>query len=313
MNEHARRVTSGQSVACRVCTADTEFELTATDRNRAVDGCSFSYRRCPDCATIQLAAVPADLERYYPGDYHGVPTSGQLRERVGLELHKIELLRRHVEVGRLVEIGPSYGAFACAAREAGFDVTGVEMDGACCAYLEQTIGVRAIRSAAPEEVLASLPPSRVIVMWHVLEHLAYPLRVLEAASANLEPGGLLAIGVPNPASLGFRLMGRRWAHLDAPRHLTLVPLATLAERAAALGLEPVATVFDDPFAQNCNRFAWEYAMRRRPSTGPSSMPIVRASQVIEKLMAPIERTGMRSAAYTLLLRQPGSGSQVRGH
>jgi hypothetical protein len=51
-------------------------------------------------------------------------------------------------------------------------------------------------------------------------------------------------------------------------------------------------------------------MRRRPARGPSSMPVLRASQVVEKLMAPIERSGLRSAAYTVLLRhrprEPGA-------
>jgi 2-polyprenyl-3-methyl-5-hydroxy-6-metoxy-1,4-benzoquinol methylase len=223
MNEDARD--------CRICGAATAALLTATDRNREVDGREFAYRRCTACATIQLADVPADLERYYPGDYHGVPDAVELRRRVAFEQHKIELLRRHVEPGRLVEVGPSYGAFAHAARDAGFDVTGIEMDATCCAYLEETIGVRAIHSSAAEEVLPTLPPSRVVAMWHVFEHLAHPLRVLEAARSNLEPGGVIAIGVPNPQSLGFRLSGRRWAHLDAPRHLTLVPLGTLLERA----------------------------------------------------------------------------------
>lgn len=297
-------------VACRICAAPTAFLLTATDRNREVDDRAFAYHRCTACDTIQLVDVPADLARYYPGDYHGVPSADELRLRVAFEQHKIELLRRHVRPGRLVEIGPSYGAFAHAARDAGFDVTGVEMDATCCAYLEETIGVRAIHSDAAEEVLPTLAPSRVIAMWHVFEHLEHPLRVLSAAAANLEPGGVIAIGVPNPQSLGFRLSGARWAHLDAPRHLTLVPLGTLVAQAGELGLEPVATVLTDPFARHCNRFAWEYALRRRPASGPSSLTVMRASHVLELLMAPVERSDLRSAAYTLLLRhrsgEPGT-------
>lgn len=291
---------------CRLCDAPTTPLLTATDRNREIHGATFSYRRCSQCRTAQLVDVPDDIARYYAGDYHGMPSAAELRDRVDFELHKIELLRAHVDTGRLVEIGPSFGAFAMAAREAGFDVTGIEMDSACCAHLEQTIGVRAIQSATPEEVLPRLPPSRVIAMWHVFEHIAYPQRVLTAAAANLEPGGVLVIAVPNPQALGFRVLGKRWAHLDAPRHLTLLPLATLVEHARGLGLEPVATVTTDPFARHCNRFAWEYGLRLRPAAGPSPKLLVRASQVIEKLAAPLERTGLRASAYTLVLRHGGA-------
>jgi SAM-dependent methyltransferase len=287
---------------CRICGASTAFLLTTTDRNREVSERSFTYRRCTSCDTIQLVDIPDDLERYYSDDYHGTPSPEQLRDRVNFEAHKIDLLREHVAPGRLVEIGPSFGGFALAAREAGFDVTGIEMDGDCVTHLRDTIGVRAIHSNAPEEVLPTLPPSRVVAMWHVFEHLPYPLRVLQAAAENLEPGGVIAIGVPNPQSLGFRLFGTRWAHLDAPRHLTLVPLVTLLDCARALGLEPIATTMRDPFAQHCNRFAWEYAMRARPAVKPSSKVVVRTSQVLEKVMAPVERTGMRSSTYALLLR-----------
>lgn len=296
---------------CRLCGGPTSALLTATDRNREVDRRSFTYDRCATCATIQLSQIPSDLGRYYDAAYHGVPTPEQLRARAAGEAHKVQLLRAHVEPGRLVEIGPSYGAFAAAARDGGFGVTGIEMDADCCAFLEQTVAVRAIRSSQPQVALASLPPSRVVAMWHSFEHMADPRAVLEAAASNLDPGGVLAIAVPNPESLGFRLLRGRWAHLDAPRHLSLVPVATLVARAKALGLEHAATVTDDPFARHCNRFAWEYALRRRPATGPSPASVVRLSQLLQRTLAPIELSGMRSAAYTVLLRRPAEPATGR--
>ena len=60
-------------------------------------------------------------------------------------------------------------------------------------------------------------------MWHVIEHLRRPWEVIERAAANLQDGGVLAIATPNPRALQFKLLRRRWAHLDAPRHLFLIP------------------------------------------------------------------------------------------
>jgi hypothetical protein len=165
------------------------------------------------------------------------------------------------------------------------------------------VGVRAINSAEPEEVLATLPPSRAIAMWHVLEHVPRPFEVLERAAANLEDGGVLAIAMPNPQSLQFRVLGARWAHLDAPRHRFLIPVDTLVDRAGTYGLELVTMHTDDPFGRHCNRFGWEYALRRRPSDAPSSAMLRRASQVMEKILAPVERRGNNGAAYTVLLRR----------
>jgi hypothetical protein len=294
---------AGEDTTCALCRGRTMHALTAWDRNRAVDTKRFSYRRCETCGSVQLMDAPEDLGAYYTDDYHGVPSKQDLHERSLSERFKVDLLAAYVAPGRLVEIGPSFGAFSYAAQRAGFDVTGIEMDRRCCEYLAETVAVRAIHSAAPEAVLPTLPPSRVIAMWHVLEHVPQPFALVERAAENLEPGGVLAIAAPNPESLQFRLLRARWAHLDAPRHRFLIPVETLLDRARACGLEPVEVITDDPFGRHCNRFGWEYALRCRPSAGASSENVRRASQVIATALAPLERRGLNGAAYTVLFRR----------
>jgi hypothetical protein len=296
-------MTVGADPICSLCGGPTVRALTSRDRNREVDDGQFEYRRCETCGTVQLAQPPDDLGRYYDEEYHGVPTADELRTRAAAEHHKVDLLTAHVAPGRLVEIGPSFGAFAFAAKAAGFDVVGIEMDRRCCDYLSGTVGVTAINSASPESVLPTLPPSRAVAMWHVLEHTGRPFTLVERAAQNLEPGGVLAIAVPNPESLQFRVLRSRWAHLDAPRHQFLIPLETLVGHARECGLELVTVVTDDPFGRHCNRFGWEYALRRRPAEGPSSALVRRASQVLAKGFAPIERRGRHGAAYTVLFRR----------
>ena len=78
--------------------------------------------------------------------------------------------------------------FAKLASDAGYRYTGIEMDARCCAYLRSELGVEAIESDAPGDVLAQLPPSDAIALWHVLEHLPDPWGVVERAAANLAPG-----------------------------------------------------------------------------------------------------------------------------
>jgi hypothetical protein len=43
---------------------------------------------------------------------------------------------------------------------------------------------------------------------------------VEAIARWLRPGGALVVGVPNLASVQARVGGRRWYHLDLPRHRT---------------------------------------------------------------------------------------------
>jgi hypothetical protein len=188
--------------------------------------------------------------------------------------------------------------FARAASHAGFEVTGIEMDARASEHLRSVVGVSAIDSAVPEEALSTLPPSRAIVMWHVLEHLRRPWAVLEQAADNLEPGGVLAIACPNPQALQFRILGKRWAHLDAPRHLFLVPAKTLEHRAEELGLRLASTTTADPAGRYWNLFGWEYALRRSPRSRPVSRASTGVASLINRALAPIERRGEMGCAYT---------------
>ncbi len=284
--------------ACPLCGGATRPAFTVTDRNRAITARRFAYRECQACTSYCLADVPADLGRYYPEQYYELPAAEELDALAAGEWPKLELLAAAGSEGRLVEIGPGFGVFARAASRAGYAVTGIEMDRRCCDYLEAVVGVQAINSDEPDRALAGLPPSRAIALWHVMEHLPRPWKVLAAAAANLEPGGVLAIAMPNPQALQFRLLRGRWAHVDAPRHLYLIPAAELVRRAAAHGLDRLELTTADLAGRHWNRFGWEYALRRFPARRPSTRRLVIASQVIERALRPLERRGLAGAAYS---------------
>jgi len=250
------------------------------------------------CRTYYLADPPADLGRYYPATYYQLPEADELDRHASAETPKVELLRPFATGGSLVDIGAGFGLFARAASNAGYDVTAVEMDDRCCAYLERVVGVRVIRSDAPDEALAQLDAVRAVTLWHVLEHLPRPWDLLAAAADRLEPGGVIVIATPNPDSLQFRLLGARWAHVDAPRHLFLIPLSALTRRAHELGLEVAHVTTGDEAGRHWNQFGWEYALRRCPARRPAAPGTLALSLLITMLFAPIERRGLRGAAYT---------------
>jgi hypothetical protein len=73
-------------------------------------------------------------------------------------------------------------------------------------------------------------------MWHSLEHLPDPADTLDRVTAELVRGGLLAIALPNAASLQARAFGDRWLALDPPRHLVHVPADALLRGLESRGL-----------------------------------------------------------------------------
>jgi 2-polyprenyl-3-methyl-5-hydroxy-6-metoxy-1,4-benzoquinol methylase len=284
--------------SCPLCGGETDLAFRVGDRNRAITDQGFEYRRCRSCRTTYLLDVPDDLGRYYPEDYYGLPTAVELDRAADGEVSKLALLRPFVSGGQMVEIGPAFGIFALAAKRAGFDVIAIEMDRRCCKYLEDVVGVRAICSDAPEKVLTDVGPTTVIVLWHVLEHLPRPWDVLEQAAERLDSGGVLALAMPNPDALQFRLLGARWAHVDAPRHLFLIPFAALRNRAEELGFEVAHVTTSDPAGRYWNAFGWEYALRRHPARSPSTRATRTGSRLLGVGLAPLERRGMNGTAYT---------------
>ncbi|MDQ6803556.1 MAG: class I SAM-dependent methyltransferase [Actinomycetota bacterium] len=290
-------------MSCPLCGGSTEAAFTTSDRNRALSRERFQYRRCLACHTYFLANVPADLSPYYPADYYGFPEAGELDAAAAHEAPKLALITRHAAPGRLIEIGPGPGSFARAARNAGFDVTAIEMDPACCEYLERVAGVRAVQSEKPDQALADLEPAEAIAMWHVVEHVPQPWQLIDAAASRLARGGVLAIAMPNPQSLQFRLLRGRWAHVDAPRHLFLIPYPVLRARLEELGLEVLQVTSSGPVGIGLNRLGWEYALQRFPARRSASRPVRRLAAIIEGGLAPIERRGLSGAAYSVLARK----------
>jgi len=285
-------------MSCRFCGGPTAEAFVTTDRNRAVSSGRFRYELCADCGTYSLANVPADLGRYYGDAYYELPPADEIDLHARAEAPKLSFVSERVPSGSLVEIGAGFGLFSRAARNAGYDVTAIEMDARCCDYIETVVGVPAVRSDDPARALRGLAAPRAVAMWHVLEHLPDPAGVLEAIAERLEPGGVLAVALPNPQSLQFRLLRGRWAHVDAPRHVSLIPAAALTERARSLGLRRVAITTSDPAGRHWNWFGWEYAVRRFPAATPSSAATTRAALALTAAAAPFERRGLNGTAYT---------------
>lgn len=283
---------------CPLCGGGTVHAFRVSDRNRGIGDETFQYRRCRSCRTTFLSDVPADLGRYYPEDYYQLPTSSELDHAARLEEPRLEMFRAFSTGGPLVEIGAGFGVFSRAAHRAGFDVAAIEMDERCCTYLEDVVGVRAIQSDSPETALRDLGPTGVIALWHVLEHLPHPWAVLEQAGELLGQGGVLALAMPNPDSLQFRLLAGRWAHVDAPRHLFLIPFAVLRARMDRLGFDVRYLTTSDPAGRHWNTFGWEYALRRHPASRPSTRLTRIGSLLLTLCFMPVERRGMNGTAFT---------------
>src|SRR4051794_4302579 len=98
--------------SCRSCGALAPRAFWARDRNRNLSNARFSYHRCRACRLLFIDEVPANLSEYYPGEYYPLPGSlNDLLRQAEPERFKLELLRRCLPSGRILEIGPAQGCF----------------------------------------------------------------------------------------------------------------------------------------------------------------------------------------------------------
>jgi len=288
---------------CPACGGLVAPALAARDENRGTGAATFAYGRCERCKLLCLLDVPADLGHHYPPDYQRLPDRARLDAVARKDRYQLDFLRAVEPSGRLVDVGASVGTFSLAAHGAGFDVTAVEMDPSCVRHLVKTVGVQAIRSDRPEEILRQLPPSRAITLWHVLEHLRDPFALVEAAAANLEPGGVLVVATPNPAAWQFRVMGSRWPHVDAPRHLWLVPAAVLLHAGERHGLQALTLTSGDPGGRRWNRFGWQRLLMNRVEGRPARGVAFAVGAAMSVAAAPLESGRLRGACYTAVLQK----------
>ncbi len=292
-------------IPCPYCSHESFLLSKAKDRNRKITDHSFSYYRCKTCGLVFLNPVPDDIDQYYPDNYYHIPTSTDfLSETAPGEQHKLDQIIRFKDSGRLLEIGPSTGTFAWISKQHGYEVQTIEMDAQCSNYLNNVAGIPTINTADTCGALFTLDPFDVIVMWQVIEHLPSPWETLRSVSEKVKLGGIVVLAAPNPSSFGFRLLGKNWPHLDAPRHLRLIPMQLLEQWMSDLGFIKEFETTNDHASKQWNTFSWYYTLRNSKWLAWMSDSLSQKfGHWISKLASPWERMEGNGATYTMVFRK----------
>ena len=243
---------------CNVCgSTQTAQALVAGNRHGRHDLLperEFVYRRCSDCGNLFLTGVTFDsayYATYYPEDYYSAESAGRgpLNQAVRVlarysHARKRRLIVRHTARGpgrlRILDIGCGAGEFLAALPPAAFDRVGLEINpnGVAAARSKGVDVIHGdIRSLAPDT-----QPFDIVTLWHVLEHVPDPAALLAAIRRIKKDSGVIVFAVPNTESLGFKLGGALWFHLDAPRHVFLPRVQTMHWLLRHCGYRELSTV-----------------------------------------------------------------------
>ena len=138
-----------------------------------------------------------------------------------------------------------------------------------------------------------------------MQHLQDLRGFASAASKALRgPNSVVIVSAPNPESWSFKIFGRYWVHLDAPRHLTLIPLQALDKLMADQGLKRISCVFDDPVGLQLNRMGWQSSlMNLSGSRKVREILLIRLGRLLSIAMAIFDRISGSGAAYTVAYKK----------
>lgn len=289
---------------CCNCGDSAPLYLKSKDYNRQTSSEEFDYYRCQTCGFIFLTPIPNNLGSYYASDYHAVPQSlKQLDEYAVNETFKLEMVLNYVKSGRLLEVGPSFGAFSYLAKKSGFDVEAIELNAHCCSFLNDIVGIKARHVDDETTALMDMGPYEVITLWHVLEHLQDPWSFLNVAVEKLTEGGALVLSLPNPDAFQFRVFGRFWTHLDAPRHVQLIPSGLLRHFLESRGMTVLFQTETDRGGVGWNAFGWEVSLQNLLGFKTRGNRRSLLARILCRLFAFFEQRSGNGSTYTMIFKK----------
>jgi 2-polyprenyl-3-methyl-5-hydroxy-6-metoxy-1,4-benzoquinol methylase len=175
-------------------------------------------------------AYRAQYGRTYLEDFDHIVALG--RERIGR-------IARHrspqTTAPRLLDIGCAFGPFLYAAREAGWDVTGMDVSPEAVTHVQETLNIPAVSgSILDAATVGSLGGSYdIVTMWYVIEHVPQLAELLTTVRGLLRPGGIFAFATPYARGVSARRNLRAFLESSPEDHYTIFDRssarATLAE------------------------------------------------------------------------------------
>jgi SAM-dependent methyltransferase len=234
---------------------------------------TFVYEHCQACGSLQIAAVPAHLEQYYPPSQYyayrspsrGVRASIRHLARVAwwgaalfspeplfavlcalpqvgsrMRTNRLRALRgqRLARGARIADVGGGAGEMLQILRSLGFrHLTCVDPYSPVSGAHDGIDFLKGCLQSAEERF-------DLIMYHHSLEHVPDIEGELRTARAHLAPGGLLLVRLPLLPNEAFATYGPHWAEIDAPRHLHIPSRAALRTMAARCALDVVASGSD---------------------------------------------------------------------
>ena len=220
-------------------------------RSAAYTQRQISVVRCEDCSFVY---VERDFPESYVNGYYEERAGGgygQTKENFFWWHEATKHSNRHIlsllgpaKSRRMLEAGCGIGTFLADARDAGWRVSGLEINPEFPEFCRKELGIEDVKVG-----LISDPPFAdasfdVVAMLDVLEHMYDPVQAVKQCARLLKPGGVLVVKSPNGRMQLFKervkkAAGRGDGYVAGVGHLNQFTPKTLSLAFRSGGLEPV--------------------------------------------------------------------------
>jgi 2-polyprenyl-3-methyl-5-hydroxy-6-metoxy-1,4-benzoquinol methylase len=217
---------------CPVClSSSTAPALSGTDFLFQTTSRKFDLHACSSCDCLFINPLPAmdEIASFYPAQYWWSGAQPTFLKRLESIYRKVALRdhiafistaagRLHRKGVKLLDVGCGSGTLIGLLKQRGFQVLGVDTseEASDVARIENDVTVVV---GTLDEVQVENHSFDMVTLFHVMEHVTNPRRVLAEVDRILKPAGILVLQVPNIDSWQFRWFGSRWYGLDIPRHV----------------------------------------------------------------------------------------------
>ncbi|HWG40671.1 MAG TPA: class I SAM-dependent methyltransferase [Candidatus Acidoferrales bacterium] len=175
-------------LACNVCQSN---HIQKVDPD-------FNFCRCDSCGYVFDSPRPsfAEISAFYSqaGKYDTWLKEERSRDR--LWTRRLKKLLESGAKGRLLDIGTGYGQFLHHAQPFFSGVTGTEVSASAIAIAKEKYGLLLLAGQV-EDLDLPAESFDIITLFHVLEHVPDPSKLVHRCHALLRAQGTLVIAVPN--------------------------------------------------------------------------------------------------------------------
>ncbi len=227
----------------------------------------FEYFQCAACDCIQIVSPPADMKKYYPGDYYSYTNESKLK-KPGLfrQLQCQSIIRGDKSwAGKIIsykykppvyyeilknlrlfnlsspvlDIGSGNGELLKKFYRVGYkDLTGIDP------YIEKDIVYNNRLRIEKKDLFDVNRYFDAIVLHHSLEHMDHQLEVLKKLYSLLSKNGRLLVVVPIISKPLMEEYGLNVVSLDAPRHFYIHSYKSIRLLLEKAGFVTVKLIYD---------------------------------------------------------------------